>query len=543
MSLIDLLIIHPSAIAYISILLLIFLRKNNSLFAFIQTCYPVIISYILYLHFHNQLTIKYDRLIVIFNYSNNLIVLGFSIIAFVGNLYSLNRNNKFEVIIGNFYYANSLMCILAGDLISMFIALELMVCAVTILIFLDGSKINIKAARLYFLTHLISGGLILIGIAYIILNTGNHELISLTPLTNNYDKLFIAYCLMLVGCLINVAALPFHGWLIRCYYCTSGTSFLYLITFTTKVSVILVMKLFSGCQILYFIGSVMMLYGGVYACIERNLNQMLCYLAIAQIGFMLSGISVGNLDILISEYILVHIVYKALLVITFAMLADNYHIKNHDDFKNNPPQILNIALFIGCAMSASVPFSVSFSIKSGIIYNMPQVVYYVVVIMNILILISIPLKQYLLCSNKSSNAKISRFNTFILLFIMTILGALHITYQIDIKQHFHMFYWALLAIGLTISALMPINHKRTITFALDIPYFIIQKFITYYYAYVRYTKSSAYKQKTRNTVNLAKFIDQYLHIIAIKHNQPLAIFIVFTSLIITISFFLLKYSS
>ena len=54
--------------------------------------------------------------------------------------------------------------------------------------------------------------------------------------------------IMLIGMLINIAAFPFSGWMVKYYPKASPSGFLYLISFTTKVSVILLAKIFLGLE-------------------------------------------------------------------------------------------------------------------------------------------------------------------------------------------------------------------------------------------------------------------------------------------------------
>ena len=81
---------------------------------------------------------------------------------------------------------------------------------------------------------------------------------------------------------------------------------LYLISFTSKISII---KLFSG-----FFGLSMVIYGGIYACIEDNIKRVVCYLTVSQLGFMLIAVGAksqqANLGIIV--FLSVHILYKAL---------------------------------------------------------------------------------------------------------------------------------------------------------------------------------------------------------------------------------------
>lgn len=231
---------------------------------------------------NNRLSFPLANFEFIFDFSsqNKLMALAFLIIAAVTGLYALSQNRKFEALIGSLYCLSSLACLFAGDFISMVIFLEFMTIFACILIFYEGQSIvggNIKPARQYFLTHLFSSGLILIGISLIIAKTNDNKIISLTEFANNYD---LPAILILTGCLINVGCVFFTGWIVNCYPAASGSGFIYLISFTSKVAAIILLKLFSGFIMLKFFGIAMIIYGMIYALIEQNLKRLLCYLTL-----------------------------------------------------------------------------------------------------------------------------------------------------------------------------------------------------------------------------------------------------------------------
>ncbi|WP_425363637.1 proton-conducting transporter membrane subunit [Candidatus Tisiphia endosymbiont of Hybos culiciformis] len=276
-----------------------------------------------------------NSFIINFSHENKLIALAFMVVTLVTNLYAISQNRKFEVLIGSLYSIASLICLFAGDFISMFVALEMMMICAALLIFYGNCKNSIKAARQYFLTHLISGSLILIGISYIITNNSNIQIISLTQLIENRDSSFIFYVLILAGCLINVASIPFSGWIVNCYPFASTSGMIYLTSFTSKISIIILLKLFSGLEILKFFGLLMIIYGGVYACIEDNIKRLVCYLTVSQLGFMLIAIGTksqqANLGIIV--FLSVHILYKALFGLYVAILIDKGNIENCSEIK------------------------------------------------------------------------------------------------------------------------------------------------------------------------------------------------------------------
>lgn len=176
-----------------------------------------------------------------FNLQNQLIALAFLIVTAILSLYTISQNRKLETLIGSLYCLSSIICVIAADFISMIISLEFMTIFVCIIVFCD--QLKIKPARQYFLTHLFSSGLILIGMTLLIQATGNTAFISLTESVYNFE---LPAIFILAGCLINLGTIFVNGWVVNCYPAASGSGIVYLTSFTTKVTLIIISKLFTG---------------------------------------------------------------------------------------------------------------------------------------------------------------------------------------------------------------------------------------------------------------------------------------------------------
>ena len=265
-----------------------------------------------------------------FSPQNQLIALAFLIVTTILNLYTISQNRKLECLIGSLYCLSSIICIFAADFISMIISLEFMTIFACIIIFCN--QLKIKLAHQYFLTHLFSSGLILIGITLLIQTTGNTALISLTESVNNFE---LPAIFILVGCLINASAVFVNGWVVNCYHAASSSGVVYLISFTTKVTLIIILKLFSALEILKFFGISMIIYGLVFSLIEKNLKRLICYLTVSQLGFILAAISINspNIRYLITSFIFIHILYNGLFALYFTYIEDEYDIKNYQDLQ------------------------------------------------------------------------------------------------------------------------------------------------------------------------------------------------------------------
>ncbi|HJD67546.1 MAG TPA: cation:proton antiporter [Rickettsia endosymbiont of Bembidion lapponicum] len=286
------------------------------------------------------------ELVFDFSTQNQLIAVAFLLITAIANLYAISQNRKLESLIGSLYCLSSLTCLFSDDFISMIISLEFMTIFACIIIFI-GSR-SVKHTRQYFLTHLFSSGLILVGMSLLIDKTAN---VAFTPLTTAIYNSELPAILILAGCLINASIIFFNGWVVNCYPKASSSGIIYLLSFTTKIALITIFKLFSGLEILKFFGLAMIIYGLIFALIEKNLRRLICYLTVSQLGFILAATGVNSPRILylIPIFIFMHILYNGVFALYFAIIEDSNNIKNYRDLKTtkyNPILLIGFILTI-----------------------------------------------------------------------------------------------------------------------------------------------------------------------------------------------------
>lgn len=331
-----------------------------------------------------------------FSYENKLIAIAFIIVALVTNLYAIGQNRRSEVLIGSLYLIFSLICLFAGDLVLMFVSLEIMVICAGLLIFYGHYKNSMINARQYFLTHLMSGSLILIGISYIITHGANTEITLLTSLIEN-DSKNIYYILLLFGCLINVAVPPFSGWLVNSYTNSSSSGLIYLTSFTSKVSIIMILKLFAGLEILKFFGIITIIYSGIYACIENNIKRLICYFTVSQLGFMLIAIGTKSTHehaiFGIVTFLFVNIIYKALFALYMAILMDQENIEDCSEIKvisSIKTPLLFSTLILSIMLMIAFPPLAGFTTKIFIMSNLNKdFSYYIIFALKIITCLSV----------------------------------------------------------------------------------------------------------------------------------------------------------
>ena len=247
------------------------------------------------------LVMKVDRLSWVF-------ALIFSIMALLGNIYALHIKSRGESAAGLAYAGSSLGVVLAGDWITLIFFWELMAVSSTLLIWYRKAPQAISAGFRYILVHFFGGNLLLAGIFLKI--SGGESLI--TALTGTNDA---AFWLILLGISINAAIPPLHAWLTDAYPEGTVSGSVFLSSFTTKVAVYCLIRVFPGTELLIWAGVIMALYGVVYAVLENDIRRLLAYHIISQVGYMVAAVGMGT-DLALNgavSHAFSHILYKSLL--------------------------------------------------------------------------------------------------------------------------------------------------------------------------------------------------------------------------------------
>ena len=122
------------------------------------------------------------------------------------------------------------------------------------------------------------------------------------PPLPNPSAVIIAFLFILVGIWIKMAFFPLNGWLPNAYsYCPS-TSACILAPLMTKVSVYVMIRvmmsvfglnwLFSQSvwtDLVVWLAVIAILAGSIFALAQREIKKMLCYLIVAEVGYMVGG--------------------------------------------------------------------------------------------------------------------------------------------------------------------------------------------------------------------------------------------------------------
>ncbi len=519
--------LHPSIAILLSIPLLLASYKAHRIFKLISLLSPIIAACVLFfLPFREIFYFNKIEIIIDGQYINKLISFSLIFVLLCGNLFALSTSRKQELILGNCYIGLAILCVLAGDFITLIISLEMMALISTGIIYTSDSENNTKTAANYFITHFISGSLIVAGSALLI--NKNYSFTSLLEALSSGTNSSHIY-LILIGLVINVAAFPFSGWMVNYYKKASYSGFIFLISGTSKVSLLLLLKLFAGLSMLKWLGVIVVIYSAFNMIFENNFKSLLSFFSIFVTGFLLIGISVANTEIIketIGYYLAILILYKLILSLCAGIYFEKSGVELCNKISKIQGPFLIIPLILALLTMISFPSSALFFFKSIITANLhEQAIYYLTLLMPAILLYSLPINE-VIHSKACNRLELNILNKSSLIIASTIMLLLQIILINNLKTDLSflatLLQTAIISVGCLLSIKLKLKRKETQPINLIE---IIGKMVL---SSINTRKDGQKLSHEKNeTVTLAEIIGSSTKFFAKHHNQKNAIIIVF----------------
>jgi NADH-quinone oxidoreductase subunit N len=246
----------------------------------------------------------------------SLIVLASAAIAV---LYSVDYTNRMQIEHGEYYglmlfaAAGMLLLVSANDLVTLFIAFELMSLAIYALVGIARTDARSgEGAMKYFVLGAFSSGFLLYGIALLYGATGTVYLDEMrVPASTAGAGLFLgALALLIVGFGFKVGAVPFHAWIPDAYQGAPAAVTGYMAVavkaaafgvFVRILGATGAIELVSGetasavvPRALWALAVLTMALGNFAALAQSNLKRLLAYSGIAHSGYILVGLTAAG---------------------------------------------------------------------------------------------------------------------------------------------------------------------------------------------------------------------------------------------------------
>ncbi|MCI5048392.1 MAG: monovalent cation/H+ antiporter subunit D family protein [Aquisalinus sp.] len=199
-----------------------------------------------------------------------------------------------------------------GDAFNVFVFLEISSLSTYALVAMGARKDRraLTAAFNYLIMGTIGATFYVIGLGLLYQSTGTLNLLDLhEQLANQENKVVEAgFAFIVTGIGLKLAMVPLHLWLPNAYCFAPSAISAFLAATATKVQIYLMLRyvftvfgfefpfLEVALNAFLILGITGMFYASIVAVFRDNVKQMLAYSSIAQIGYMLLGISFGTVD-------------------------------------------------------------------------------------------------------------------------------------------------------------------------------------------------------------------------------------------------------
>ena len=215
------------------------------------------------------------------------------------------------------FYTSYLLCLsgllgvtITGDAFNVFVFLEISSLSSYVLISLGRQPMALTAAYRYLVLGTIGATFYLIGVGLLYQATGTLNIADLVVRVSELSdsrSVRAAFGFMTVGIGIKLALFPLHVWLPNAYAYAPSVSSAFLAATATKVSIYVLIRVFYTIfgpafsfetlpldWVLLPLAIVAMFAGSVIAIFEVDVKRMLAYSSVAQIGYIILGISLAS---------------------------------------------------------------------------------------------------------------------------------------------------------------------------------------------------------------------------------------------------------
>ncbi len=204
-----------------------------------------------------------------------------------------------------FTVAGMLLMSLAGDLILIFLAIELLSIPLYILSgFARPEKASEESAMKYFILGAFSSAFLVYGIALIFGSTGTTNMAavaqSIAGSQADPTLLIIAIPMLLVGLGFKVAAVPFHMWTPDVYEGAPSAAVAFMSVGAKVAGFAALLRIFISAlpelaqawgPVVIAVSAATMIWGNVAAIAQTNIKRMLAYSSIAHAGYILMALA------------------------------------------------------------------------------------------------------------------------------------------------------------------------------------------------------------------------------------------------------------
>ncbi|MCC6829908.1 MAG: NADH-quinone oxidoreductase subunit N [Thermoleophilia bacterium] len=222
----------------------------------------------------------------------------------------------------------------AGDLIALFLGIEILSVALYVLCALEvWRERSLEAGLKYLIVGAVGSSFFLYGLAFLFGASGSVKLsvigenLSVASFTDE-PLLLVAMALIVTGLAFKASAVPFHMWTPDVYEGAPTPITAFMATATKVAALAAFLRIFGGAltdlvdtwQVaIGVVAAASVIVGNVGALVQRNFKRLLAYSSIAQAGYLLIGVAAGTLQG--AESVLYYLIaYTAMTLAAFAVI-------------------------------------------------------------------------------------------------------------------------------------------------------------------------------------------------------------------------------
>ncbi|MEO8144117.1 MAG: monovalent cation/H+ antiporter subunit D family protein [Betaproteobacteria bacterium] len=217
------------------------------------------------------------------------------------------------------FYALHCLCLagllgmtITGDAFNLFVFMEIASLSSYVLIGLGRDRRALLAAYQYLILGTIGATFYVIGVGLLYLVTGTLNIADLAerlPQAGNLRAVLAALAFITVGVSLKLALFPLHFWLPNAYAHAPSVVTAFLAATATKVSVYVLLRFYFGVfgyrlvtgsvpmqEILLALAVLAIVSASLAALWQADLKRLFAYSSVAQIGYIVLGISLASRD-------------------------------------------------------------------------------------------------------------------------------------------------------------------------------------------------------------------------------------------------------
>ena len=273
---------------------------------------------------------------------------------------------------------------ITNDLFNMFVFMEIAAISACAIISIKSDRECVEASLKYLILSAVGTGGVLLSIALLYMVTGHLNFDFIAAGLENVlyvypNNILVALALFTLGFIVKAALFPLHVWLPDAHSSAPSPSSAMLSGLVIKIYAVVYLKLLMRVfpaelftiipifDIILILASMSIIFGSIFAMVQKDIKRMLAYSSIAQIGYVFLGIGLltpmglsGGL-----LHIFNHAMMKSMLFLSAGAIIYCAGVRNISDLKGIGLKMpLVMAVFtIGALAMVGIPVTNGFISK------------------------------------------------------------------------------------------------------------------------------------------------------------------------------------